>query len=116
MDAQVFEGGSRQALAWLADHRVFGRLLLPAAAMMEMLASAVSEAMHWPRPLLSDFVLRRPCQVPELEEGNAIWQVVVKQLSADCAEADAVRGHASTGNGGCPEWLSVAGRHWAARR
>ena len=39
IEAHVFEGGSHRASAWLADHRVFGRLLLPGAAMMEMLAA-----------------------------------------------------------------------------
>jgi acyl transferase domain-containing protein/NADPH:quinone reductase-like Zn-dependent oxidoreductase len=86
IEAHVFEGGSQRASAWLADHRVFGRLLLPGAAMMEMMAATVSKAMHWPAPQLMDFALERPLLLPERDEGDARWQVVVTPVSADRAE------------------------------
>jgi acyl transferase domain-containing protein/NADPH:quinone reductase-like Zn-dependent oxidoreductase len=107
MDAHVFEGGSRQASSWLADHRVFGRLLLPAAAMMEMLASTVSEAMRWPQSVLSDFVLLQALPLPELEAGDARWQVVVRPLPAGCAEVR-LYGAAPETSGAGAEWLPVA--------
>jgi len=107
MDAHVFEGGSRQASSWIADHRVFGQLLLPAAAMMEMLASAVGEAMGWPQLFLSDFVLQQALPLPELEAGAARWQVVVKPLSADCAEVRLYGAAPETSDAGA-EWLPVA--------
>ena len=107
MDAHVFKGGSSQTLGWLEDHRVLGRLLLPAAAMMEMLASAVGEVMHWPRPVLGDFVVRRPLPLPEPGEGNAIWQVVVKALSADSTELTLYAAAPAANEPGA-EWLPVA--------
>ena len=108
IEAHVFEGGSHRASAWLADHRVFGRLLLPCAAMMEMLAATVSKAMHWPRPQLTDFALQRPLLLPEPDEGHARWQVVVKPLSADCVEL-ALYAAITAGDGAGTEWLPVAG-------
>ena len=108
IEAQVFEGGSHQASAWLADHRVFGRLLLPGAAMMEMLTAAVGKAMHWPRTQLMDFALQRPSLLPEQDEGHARWQVVVKPLAADRVEV-ALYAATSSGGGAATEWLQVAG-------
>ena len=78
--------GASAGRAWLADHRVFGRLLLPGAAILEMLAAIVSKVMHWKRPQLTDFAVQRPLLLPEPDEGHARWQVIVKPLSADRVE------------------------------
>ena len=107
IEAHVFEGGSQRASAWLADHRVFGRLLLPGAAMMEMMAATVSKAMHWPAPQLMDFALQRPLLLPEPDEGDARWQVVVKPVSADRASLTL---YAAVPAGADRIWPMAAGR------
>jgi acyl transferase domain-containing protein len=107
IDADVFEGGSHLAAGWLADHRVFGRLLLPGAAMLEMLAAAVGEAMHWQQPYLADFALKQPLVVPEAGGGHARWQVVVQRQAADCADV-ALYAAVAEPDGTVTEWLPVA--------
>jgi acyl transferase domain-containing protein/NADPH:quinone reductase-like Zn-dependent oxidoreductase len=125
IEAHVFEGGSQRASAWLADHRVFGRLLLPGAAMMEMMAATVSKAMHWPAPQLTDFTLQRPLLLPEPDEG-ARWQVVITPVSADRVEL-ALYAAVPAGDGTGTEWLLIAraiglpgaddlGEDWSIRR
>jgi NADPH:quinone reductase-like Zn-dependent oxidoreductase/malonyl CoA-acyl carrier protein transacylase len=108
IDAHVFEGGSHRASAWLADHRVFGRLLLPGAAILEMLAAIVSKVMHWKRPQLTDFAVQRPLLLPEPDEGHARWQVVVKPLSAYRVEL-ALYAAIPAGDEAGTKWLPVAG-------
>jgi acyl transferase domain-containing protein/NADPH:quinone reductase-like Zn-dependent oxidoreductase len=109
VEAHVFEGGSHRASAsaWLADHRVFGRLLLPGAAMIEMMAATVSKATHWPAPQLTDFILQRPLLLPEPDEGDARWQVVVTPISANRVEL-ALYAAAPAGDGTGTEWLMIA--------
>nr|WP_294524326.1 type I polyketide synthase [uncultured Rhodopila sp.] len=107
IDADVFEGGSQLASGWLADHRVFGRLLLPGAAMLEMLAAAVGKAMSWQQPYLKDFALRQPLMLPEPGDGHARWQVVVKRQADDCADV-ALYAAVAEPDGTVTQWLPVA--------
>ncbi len=73
----VFEGGSAEPPAWLADHRVFGRVLMPAAAVMEAFLAAAAAALHAPDPALTGFAMHRPLIVPDDGGGTANWQIVV---------------------------------------
>ena len=86
VDAIVFEGGPAAAQSWLADHRVFGRLLMPAAAVMELLLAAAAQAMAWPRPQLTGFAMLRPLTLPEADADPAVWQVVVRPLPTGAAQ------------------------------
>jgi acyl transferase domain-containing protein len=83
IQAWIFQGGSDLGAPWLADHRIFGQLLLPAAAVIEMFAVVASKALDNDRPLVRTFAMMRPLRIPEPGEGIASWQVVAKPASAD---------------------------------
>jgi acyl transferase domain-containing protein len=99
IEAQIFEGGFNGAPEWLADHRVFGRLILPGAAMLELLLAGATEAMGWPRPRLTGFAILRPLPLPEPGEAEVRWQVVVKPRPD---------GGADTTLYAAPDWQAVA--------
>ena len=106
--AQVFEAASDTAPAWLADHRVFGRLLLPAAAVVEALLAAASQAMGWPEPQLCGFAIEHPLVLGEADAEPGRWQVVVRPLASGSAELTLYE--AATADGGRdPEWRRIAG-------
>src|SRR6202012_335386 len=77
-------------------------------AILEMLAAIVSKVMHWKRPQLTDFAVRRPLLLPEPDEDHARWQVVVKPLSADRVELTLYAAPPAGDEAGT-EWLPVAG-------
>lgn len=106
MDAQIFEGSSADAQDWLVDHRVHGRLLLPAAAMIEMLLSAAAKATGWTQPRLNGLTVQRPLVVPEPTTGFARWQVVVK--SREHQAHVALYEQAGTNDGAEPAWREIA--------
>jgi acyl transferase domain-containing protein/aryl carrier-like protein len=100
IEAQVFEGGFDGTPEWLADHRVFGRLILPGAAMAELLLAGAAQAMGWPRARLSGLAILRPLPLPEPGEATvARWQVVVKPRPD---------GGADTTLYAAPDWQAVA--------
>jgi acyl transferase domain-containing protein len=76
--AWIFQGGSDRGAVWLADHRILGRLVLPAAAVMEMFSLAATKALGCELPVVTTFAMMRPLPVPEPGEGAARWQVVAK--------------------------------------
>ncbi|MFN7984381.1 MAG: SDR family NAD(P)-dependent oxidoreductase [Vicinamibacterales bacterium] len=71
----VFTGNSSVARGWLNDHRVFGQVIVPGAAMLEALHAAAGIALAVGEPLLSGFATHRPLIVPDDREAR--WQVVV---------------------------------------
>lgn len=56
-------------LPWLADHKVAGRVLLPATAMLEMMLAAVQAHLDMPQVELADLEILRPIT---LEEGKPV--------------------------------------------
>lgn len=72
---RVYEGDAAAAHGWLADHRVFGRLLMPATAMMELLAAAARDALRTDAVRLTGFTLSRPLVLAEAGEPATRWQV-----------------------------------------
>jgi acyl transferase domain-containing protein len=86
IQAWVFQGGSGQAVSWLADHRILGRLLLPAAAVIEMFSVAAGKALASDRPLVTSFSMMRPLSLPEAGEGEARWQVIARLVPDGGAE------------------------------
>jgi NADPH:quinone reductase-like Zn-dependent oxidoreductase/nucleoside-diphosphate-sugar epimerase len=88
VNAEIFEASSDNAQTWLIDHRIFGRLLVPAAAVMETLAVAASTVLGLPERQLSGFAMHRPLILPELGEGQARWQIVVKRSENGHAELE----------------------------
>lgn len=72
---RIFEGDAAAAHAWLNDHRIFGRLLLPAAAMMDMLSAAARDLLLADAVRLTGFTLSRPLVIAEAGEPATRWQV-----------------------------------------
>src|SRR6185503_9455668 len=72
---RIWQGDSHEARAWLVDHRIYRRLVLPAAAVVE---SFIAAASAWgPTAVeITDFTMHRPVFVPESEDGAVRWQVV----------------------------------------
>ncbi|MDP2320780.1 MAG: amino acid adenylation domain-containing protein [Acidobacteriota bacterium] len=93
---------------YLADHQVFGRALVPAAALVELVLNAGREALGSERLLVEDFAIHRPLawthdlsrsvRVETSPAGQHV-RVVVKAGSDTIAEGDVSEGAASqTGN------------------
>lgn len=80
----IFEGGTAGTDGWLADHRIFGHLPLPAAAVMELFAAAAARALG-DQTVVSDFVMHRPCMLGESAAEPARWQMTVVRASPDKA-------------------------------
>jgi acyl transferase domain-containing protein/NADPH:quinone reductase-like Zn-dependent oxidoreductase len=64
---------------WMADHRLFGATLFPAAAMIHAMTCAAHLASRGRLCSLEDFVIREPLQVAH---GDEQWQVVVADSGA----------------------------------
>ena len=81
---RIWQGDSQAARAWLADHRIYRRLVLPAAAVVEtFVAAAVASGMT--RVELAGFTMHRPLFVPEGEEMSARWQIVATSTAGQRA-------------------------------
>ena len=77
-DLVVFQGGPSARTGWLADHRIFGRILMPGAAAMEVLAAAV-QTLSGASACLADFAMLAPLPIPEATEGGLRWQVIAQE-------------------------------------
>ena len=88
IEAEIFEASSDRAQAWLIDHRIFGRLLVPAAAVLETLTAAAETVLGLPQRQLTGFVMHRPLILSEQGEGQTRWQVVVKSFEDGRAELE----------------------------
>ena len=75
--AHIFEGSSVAAQHWLADHRIFGTMVLPAAGVLEAFAAAARTVAGLTPAQLSGFTMERPLMLPEEGEPPARWQTVV---------------------------------------
>jgi acyl transferase domain-containing protein/NADPH:quinone reductase-like Zn-dependent oxidoreductase/acyl carrier protein len=100
----VFEGGVG-APPWLTDHRVFGRVLLPAAAVVEAFCAAAGAALRAPAEL-TGFAMHRPLVVPESGLSAARWQIVVGTPGAGPVEVSLYQ--AATDDDGEIAWTKVA--------
>lgn len=69
---------------YLNDHQVRGSIVLPAAAYVEMVLAAVSEAFNAKRCKIQDISFREAFLIPT--EGNRILQLVMTPSNADSAE------------------------------
>ncbi len=79
VETEVFESDSRDAPSWLADHRILGMILMPGAALIEMLTVAAAGSSGIKPVQLTNFVIHRPLAVPEGGDGPACWQTVVRR-------------------------------------
>ncbi len=95
-DARVFESGAEAVAAWVADHRIFGRVIVPAAAVLETFHAAALAVFGKPRAL-TGFAMHRPLFADE--PGESVWQTLVRT-----GETPAVELYESSGDG----WQLVA--------
>ncbi|HSI40010.1 MAG TPA: beta-ketoacyl synthase N-terminal-like domain-containing protein, partial [Xanthobacteraceae bacterium] len=101
LGAQIFEGRSTGTESWLPDHRIFGRILMPAAAIIEALWSAAAQT-GGDDTQLAGFALDRPLVVPEPEAGMARWQVVARPGTEGTSTLELHEDAA-------PDWRRIAG-------
>ncbi len=105
--ARIFEGDSSAARSWLVDHRIFGALPLPAAAMIELLSAAAGSAPGAGRIEMRDLVIERPLLVPESEADVARWQTVIEPGEGGTADL-ALYAAAEAGDDGMLRWTRIA--------
>jgi acyl transferase domain-containing protein/NADPH:quinone reductase-like Zn-dependent oxidoreductase/acyl carrier protein len=103
---QVFEAGWDGTPAWLADHRVYGRLILPAAAALEGLRAAAQAVLGAGARELRGFAMDRPLALPEPGAGRARWQIVVTPGAG--GDAELALYEAAPGGEGAAAWRRVA--------
>ena len=104
--AHIFEGSSEAAHHWLADHRVFGTLVLPAAGVLEAFAAAARTAGLSPAQL-SEFTIERPLILPEEGEPPARWQTVVDAANGGSLAIELFEAVSQPGDDE-PQWRRVA--------
>lgn len=63
--------------AWLSDHRIAGRIVMPGAAMLELLRAAASDAVDGALVTVSNFVVNEPLLLPDGGSERFAWQTVV---------------------------------------
>ncbi len=103
----VFDGDSQAARHWLADHRIFGRLLLPAAAVIEAFGAAARMAFDTAGAVLTDFEMERPLFLPEADAPVAYWQTQVQWTDDGRARLELHEALPSR-QGDAPAWRRVA--------
>ncbi len=100
---RIFEGTSERAASWLADHRIFGRTPIPAAAVLEALLVAARDALGESAELRA-FTMREPLFLPEGGGPAARWQTVVSAPGPGRAE---LTFYLATPDAS-PEWRTIA--------
>ena len=68
-----------QAPKWLADHRVAGRLLMPAAGLLEALRAGACEALRTTTVGITDFIVHHPLVLTEDAGSSVTWQVAARE-------------------------------------
>ncbi|TXC66106.1 zinc-binding dehydrogenase [Piscinibacter aquaticus] len=96
----VFQAARPDAApSWLADHRLGGRLLMPAMGMLEVLRQAAVKVTDRDDLVVEDFVVHRPMALDETDGATTVWQVVAAvrdeqriELSMHCRDPGAPQG------------------------
>ena len=104
----VFEASWPSAApAWLADHRIGTRLLMPGMAMLDALHACACDALGNDGVEVSDFVIHQALVLDETAEAATLWQTVAQEPANErtsVALYRAVAGDASS----APQWQKVA--------
>ncbi|WP_437917387.1 SDR family NAD(P)-dependent oxidoreductase [Sorangium sp. So ce302] len=81
----VFEVAlSAATLPYLADHRVFGEVIVPGAALLEIVRAAAATRLGWERVRVTSLVIQAPLRLPDA--GTRRVQVVLPARSPEGAE------------------------------
>jgi len=83
--ASVYQADSAFAPAWLVDHCIENRILVPAAAVMEAFSAAGTRFLGQPVEIVG-FAMHRPLVVPQDGEASTQWQVVIETTESGQAE------------------------------
>ena len=108
--ARIFEAGSQGTPAWLADHRIFGRVVMPAAAVLDAFAVAAIGALGGAQSELRDFTMHRPLFLSEAGAEATRWQVVVHVSGADRADLELFEA-VPAANRDDVDWRPIASAH-----
>ena len=103
--SRIFEATSDHAAGWLADHRVFGHLIVPGAAILETLFAAAREELG-DRAELANFAIHEPLFLPEFGQGTTSWQTLVTITEPGRAELALFQ--STSRDGGEHEWKKIA--------
>ena len=77
-DAVMFDAvWPNPSLLWLADHRISGHVVMPGAAMLELLHAAAVEFSEGQRVTVSDFVIHQPLVLTDVADARDSWRVIV---------------------------------------
>jgi acyl transferase domain-containing protein len=87
LEASLYQSDSASAPAWLADHIIGDRVLVPAAAEMEAFLAAGGRFLGAPVEI-TGFSIHRPLAIQQDGEAPVRWQVVVKRTEAGEAELE----------------------------
>ena len=110
MHARIFEAGSQGTPAWLADHRIFGRVVMPAAAVLDAFAVAAIGALGGAQSELRDFTMHRPLFLSEAGAEATRWQVVVHVSGADRVDLELFEA-VPAANRDDVDWRPIASAH-----
>lgn len=88
--------------ALLRDHQVQGRVVVPAAAFLEMMFSAASAALGWSTPLLEEVTIDAPLLLPDDASKGTLCQILVSAPADGAVELRVV----SEADGG--RWITHA--------
>ncbi len=78
----VVRGGD-PSLAWLADHHVGGQVILPGAAMLEVLRMAAGAVVPGRRVSLHGFTISEPLLLRNADARDERWRTLVRRDGAD---------------------------------
>jgi acyl transferase domain-containing protein/NADPH:quinone reductase-like Zn-dependent oxidoreductase len=106
INTSLYRSTSADAPAWVVDHRIGNRTLIPAAAVMEAFSAAGARFLAKPVEIV-DFVMQRPLVIPEDGDASRPWQVVIEQTGDGRA---ALQWHAAQTDGvpNSVQWQCVA--------
>jgi acyl transferase domain-containing protein/NADPH:quinone reductase-like Zn-dependent oxidoreductase len=106
LEASLYQGDTASAPAWLADHVIGDRVLVPAAAEMEALSAAGAQILGTPVEL-AGFAIHRPLALHRDGDAPVRWQVLAKKTKAGRAELE-WHGFGTDTDRDAESWRSVA--------
>jgi acyl transferase domain-containing protein len=87
LETSLYQADSAWAPAWLADHVIGDRILIPAAAEMEAFRAAGAGVLGTSVEI-TGFSIHRPLAIQQDDEASVHWQIVVKKTEAGQAELE----------------------------
>ncbi len=88
--------------AYVADHRVLGRALVPAAALVEVILAAGRQALHTDRLVVEDFAIHRPLEWTSDVAARVRTVMTGQRISLTVGEALIAEGQVSAFSGAKP--------------